>query len=178
MRGRFTPLLLLVLLLGLSACAGDGGQMDVGMRAPMDCVPFARNLSGVRLAGDAYTWWSGANGRYARSHRPQIGSVLVFERSGRLPVGHVAVVSSIGSRREITVTQANWVHGRMTQDQPVVDVSPYNDWTEVRVWWPPTGTLGSTVYRTYGFILNDRPMTHALIAASAPRAVSGWVPEE
>jgi hypothetical protein len=33
-----------------------------------------------------------------------------------------------------------------------VDVSADNDWTEVRVWWAPSGQLGTTVYPTYGFV--------------------------
>ena len=68
---------------------------------------------------------------------------LVLRRSGRLPSGHVAVVSEVVSRREIRVTQANWVHHRVTEDQPVVNVSRDGDWTAVRVWWPPSGQMGA-----------------------------------
>ena len=53
---------------------------------------------------------------------------------------------------EIRVAQANWVHGRITRNEPVVDVSPGHDWTAVRVWWAPGGNLGSAAYPTYGFI--------------------------
>ena len=42
---------------------------------------------------------------------------------------------------------------RVEHDQPVVDVSPCNDWTQVRVWYEPAHALGRTVYPTYGFIL-------------------------
>jgi hypothetical protein len=34
----------------------------------------------------------------------------------------------------------------------VLDVSPGNDWSAVRVWWPPSQAWGVTVYPTYGFI--------------------------
>jgi hypothetical protein len=38
---------------------------------------------------------------------------------------------------------------------PVMDVSPNNNWTMVRVWWPPSDRMGITEYSTYGFILSD-----------------------
>jgi surface antigen len=59
---------------------------------------------------------------------------MVLSRSQRLPSGHVAVVSRVLSRRQIMVTQANWVHHRVTQDQPVTDMSDHGDWSVVRVW--------------------------------------------
>ncbi len=170
---RRTPLLISVLVaLSLAGCAG--GRSD-GLAAPdgrivLDCVPFARALSGVALRGAADDWWDEADGRYPRSSQPEIGGVLVFRRSARLPYGHVGVVSRVLGAREIELTQANWVHRRITEDQPAIDVSPGNDWSLVRVFWPPTGQMGSTVYPTYGFILPDRPATHAQIAANIGRA--------
>jgi hypothetical protein len=96
------------------------------------------------------------------------GAVLVFRRSGRLPDGHVSVVARLVSDREIRVTQANWVHHKITRDEPVVDVSTDNDWSRVRVWWEPSNILGSTVYPTYGFISADRPRPRSdLIAGLA-----------
>ena len=53
------------------------------------------------------------------------------------------MVARVLSRREILVTQANWERGRVTADQPVIDVSQYNDWTSVKVWWPGTRQMGS-----------------------------------
>jgi hypothetical protein len=53
----------------------------------------------------------------------------------------------------VLVTQANWLPYRITSNQPVLDVSPDNDWTAVRVWWPPVHGWGATVYPTDGFIL-------------------------
>jgi hypothetical protein len=83
----------------------------------------------------------------------------------------VAVVAKVVSGREILVTQANWERGRVTADQPVVDVSPHNDWTSVRVWWPGTRQMGSAAYPTHGFIRPPRRTTPEQIAAEAPRAV-------
>lgn len=141
-------------LLTLLTVAGCGGSRlpAVGAAANLECAPFARAESGIQLYGDAYTWWDGARGRYPRSAEPSPGAVLVFRRSGRLPSGHVSVVAELAGDREIRVTQANWVHGRITRDEPVVDVSPGHDWTAVRVWWAPSRTLGATTYPTYGFV--------------------------
>ncbi len=97
--------------------------------------------------------------------------MLVLRRSGRLPSGHVAVVSEVMSRREIRVTQANWVHHRVTEDQPVVDVSPDGDWTAVRVWWPPSGQMGVTEYPAFGFIRPDYPSGHDRLIAAVPSAI-------
>ncbi len=135
----------LLLALALSAC---GGRRE----AAIECVPYARAMSGLQLYGDAASWWESAAGRYRRGSMPASGSVLVFRRSSRLPHGHVSVVTSVVNRREIEVTQANWVHGRTASHEPVVDVSSGNDWSAVRVWWKPSGQLGTSVYATYGFI--------------------------
>ncbi len=62
--------------------------------------------------------------------------------------------------------QANWVPHRVTQDMPVMDVSPANDWSAVRVWWPPSGQMGSRHYPTWGFILPDRPLSRDGLEAS------------
>ena len=149
--------LAVVLLAGLlSACAGGarpGAFFGGGAAYPgIACAPFARELSGIALYGDAASWWDQADGRYIRASRPQLGSALVFRRESRLPSGHVSVVSRILGSRQIQVTQANWVSGQLDEDQLVIDVSERNDWTEVRVWWPPIGQLGSHGYPTFGFI--------------------------
>jgi hypothetical protein len=162
----------LCLLLTLSACASGPRSRDyVGGSVPVECAPFARALSGVRLSGDAADWWWQAGQRYVRSSQPAIGSVLVLRRSGRLPSGHVAVVSQVIDHRQILVTQANWVHHRVSEDQPVTDISPANDWSLVRVWWPPTGEMGTTAYPAFGFIRPERPATHDQLVAATPRAI-------
>lgn len=164
--------LLLGLLLALSACASGSRGGYVGGSVAVECAPFARALSGVRLSGDAADWWWQAGERYYdRSTRPTIGSVLVLRRSGRLPSGHVAVVSQLLGQRQILVTQANWVHHRVSQDQPVIDISSANDWSLVKVWWPPTGEMGSTAYPAFGFIRPERPATHDQLIAATSRAI-------
>jgi surface antigen len=142
-------------LLSLLALAGCGGSRyaSYGQSTPMTCVPYARQVSGLPLSGDAWQWWGAAQGRYAEDNRPAKGAILVFRRTGRLNSGHLAVVTSVVSRRKVLVTQANWLPYRITDDQPVMDVSAGNDWSAVRVWWPPSHNWGVTVYPTYGFIL-------------------------
>ncbi len=152
-----------LLACAVSACASgsrSGGYGTSGLSYPgISCAPFARELSGIALYGDADTWWDAAAGRYQRASRPVLGSALVFQREQRLPSGHVSVVSRLLGPRQILVTQANWVAGELDQDQLVVDVSEDNDWTEVRVWWPPVGQLGVHAYPTYGFIDPPVPAT-------------------
>ena len=104
------------------------------------------------LYGDAADWWDQAAGRYARSPSPSAGSVMVFARTGRLPHGHVSVVTSVQGAREVTVDHANWAAGRVGRGESVRDVSDGNDWSAVRVWWAPSGVLGSRTYPVLGFV--------------------------
>ena len=117
------------------------------------CVPYAREISGIDIHGNANTWWGQAEGRYQRGHMPEVGAVLAFEATRRMRVGHVAMVSKIISDREILLTHANWSRpGRIEQDVRAVDVSYAGDWSEVKVWYAPNGNLGTSIYPTSGFI--------------------------
>lgn len=141
---------------------------------PLSCVPFARELSGIDLAGDAHTWWRAASGRYRRDSRPTPGAVLVLRGTRRLPQGHLAVVVRQTGPREILVSHANWgsgaARGAVHQNQRVVDVSRRNDWSEVRIWYPRTDSLGVTVFAAHGFIEPPAARTPEEIAADVPRA--------
>lgn len=160
---RVIPRLIVLLLAGLlQACAGgshSGPQAGGAIYPGINCAPFARELSGIALYGDAASWWDNAAGQYVRDSRPVLGSALVFRREPRLPSGHVSVVSRILAQRQVQVTQANWVAGELDANQLVVDVSERNDWTAVRVWYPPIAQLGSHAYPTYGFIHPPVPTT-------------------
>ncbi|MDJ0387611.1 CHAP domain-containing protein [Roseomonas sp. E05] len=156
--------LLLLSLLLPAACGGTPRGPVLGaaaLREPVSCVPYARARSGVDLRGDAWEWWDAAAGLYERGHTPRPGSVLVLARSGRLREGHLSVVTRVLSAREIRVDHANWANGsakgRIARDQPVVDVSPDNDWSLVRVWYPPVGDYGRTAYLVAGFV-HGRPV--------------------
>ena len=122
----------------------------------LQCVPYARFMSGIGLRGDAWTWWDKAAGIYARGNYPEPGAILSFPGNDRMPLGHVAVVTQVLSPRQILVDHANWPnavvrHGAISRDIQVADVSPANDWTEVRVQFGEGGPLGS-VYPANGFI--------------------------
>lgn len=120
----------------------------------MQCVPYARQQSGIAIRGDAWTWWPKAAGKYRRSSRPVAGAVMVFSKSGRNRYGHLAVVTQVINNREIIARHANWLNrGRIHVDTPIRDVSPNNDWSAVRVWYTPGNVFGKHDYPVSGFIL-------------------------
>jgi surface antigen len=136
-----------------SAQAAEGGAIQ----QLWQCAPFARMFSGIQLFGAAATWWKQAVGKYAQGSRPVEGAVLVFKAIGSMRSGHVATVSRIVSDRVIKVTHANWSiinghRGQVEKDVTVVDASPANDWSRVRVWYGPLQDVGQTNYPVYGFI--------------------------
>ena len=119
----------------------------------MQCVPYARLASGIRIFGNAHTWWRQAEGQYKRGKIPAVGSVFVMRPNKRTRLGHIAVVMQVLSSREIVVDHANWLNReRIHLGTPIVDVSPNNDWSEVRVWYTPGRRYGASVYRGHGFI--------------------------
>ena len=119
----------------------------------VQCVPYARRISGLNIRGDAWSWWPGAKGKYNRSSTPSVGSVIVLDRSDRLRHGHIAFVTKVVNSREILVEHANWLNkGRIHKDQPVLDVSKNNDWSAVRLWYTPGNHMGSRVYPVAGFV--------------------------
>lgn len=119
-------------------------------RPPIQCAIYARQRSGLDLSGAARQWWAQAEGRYPRSHTPAAGAVIVM---GGTRAGHVGVVSAVLDERNILIDHANWLNtGEIVTHALVRDISPANDWSQVRVWHPPTRTLGLTAYPVYGFI--------------------------
>jgi surface antigen len=140
----------------------------------ISCVPYARQVSGIEVAGNAWEWWANAKGLYARGDQPEAGSVLNFRANGRMRLGHVAVVTQVVNPREVIVEHANWPsgggRGGVSHGVAVVDVSEANNWSAVRVELGREGTFGS-VYPTYGFIYNrpDTGMVVANVARPAPQ---------
>lgn len=128
----------------------------------LQCVPYARQVSGIMIFGDAHTWWEQAAGRYSRGTMPRIGAVMAFKPHGNSTLGHVAAVSRIIDSRTILIRHANWspINGRRGQienDVRAVDVSADNDWSEVRVWYAPIQALGGTHWPVQGFIYKGKP---------------------
>jgi surface antigen len=120
---------------------------------PLQCVPYARDHSMVKIYGDASGWWQKASGVYSRSENPSLGSILVLTGYAGPNHSHVAVVTAMISSREIRIDHANWLNdGAIFTSDPVVDVSPDNDWSQVRVFNERTGGWGARIYLVQGFI--------------------------
>lgn len=155
----------LSVVIGLSALCSTPA---LATEAYLQCVPYAREVSGINIRGDAWTWWGQAEGRFRTGQRPAVGSVLVFQRHGRMTRGHVAVVTQVLNDRLIRVTHANWggSRGRVEEDVVIVDASDAGDWSQVKVWHEPSNDLGITVYPVYGFIYRDLETPLALASAA------------
>jgi surface antigen len=157
--GERTRRVILVVAVSLAAagCASEPSLLQ-GARleepaVKQQCVPFARQASGLSIYGDAWTWWAQAAGRYSRSRSPKTGAVMVLDDYAGAFRAHLAVVSAILGRRTIRVDQANWLDdGNIYLGDPVRDVSPKNNWSLVRVFDLLTGAWGSHVYHVQGFI--------------------------
>lgn len=173
MHSRFRLLAALVLAMG----------MLLGVNAQAEqCVTFARENSGVALKGDGWTWWASAAGHYDRGQKPRSGAVVVFKKHGSMTHGHVAVVSEVIGARKVLVDHANWAphrgrgRGQVTTQVMMLDVSPHNDWTQVRVWNETTKEIGKKIYPTYGFIYAESKRSAAKIVeakADEPVAMPG-----
>ena len=123
----------------------------------LQCVPYARIVSGVNIRGDALTWWDQAENRYERGHEPRRGAVLAFRPAGPMTLGHVAVVSKILGERRVLIRHANWsVPGAIEEDVLAIDVSDEGDWSAVRVWHSPIGQMGARTNPTFGFIYSEK----------------------
>lgn len=158
------PVAALVMIAGLAGCVtgplppqvtaySADRPAFVRSNPPKTCVPFARENSTIAIYGDAYTWWNKAEGHYPRDSRPRSGAIMVLHGYAGPKRGHLAVVRRIVSDREIRVDHANWLSdGNIHLNSPVIDVSPGNDWSQVRVWNNRDGHLGGRTYHVRGFI--------------------------
>ncbi len=134
------------------------------------CVPYAREISGIPIRGDAWTWWGKAKGKYERGNTPKPYAVLVLRKTKRNKYGHIGVVTGYLGDREILVSHANWgwnraTRGRVYRHMRAKDVSPNNDWTQVRFMHPQVGAYGR-VYPAYGFIYPPETASDNPVAAA------------
>ena len=135
--------------------------------ARLQCVAYARGNSDVQISGNARDWWAHAAGSYGRGQTPRAGSVLAFRASRAMPMGHVAVVSKVVDARHVLINHANWSRpGMVEKGVMAVDVSDKGDWSEVRVWYGPTKSLGLRPSPAFGFIYPDS----AVLAAADGKA--------
>jgi surface antigen len=163
---------------GSSARRGGGrvAYAASGFRG-ISCVPYARQATGMAISGNGGQWWYNAAGLYARSNRPEPGAIMAFPSSGGMRAGHVAVVERVISAREVLIHHANWGgpgirRGSIMRGVSVIDASPNNDWSQVRV---QVGHSNANYGRTYplqGFIHN-RPDTTGGLMFAGTRARGG-----
>jgi CHAP domain len=149
--------------------AEPGRNVVAGNQKPVQCAPYARAHSQIKIFGDAWTWWDQAAGKYQRAKTPEEGAVMVLLGYAGPERGHVAVVQKIISPREIRVDHANWLDdGSVFLNNPVTDVSADNDWSKVRVWNIQTGAWGGNIYPVKGFILPHPPESERVAMAEPP----------
>jgi surface antigen len=153
MAPRIAPLPVLAMAAALLFAAPPASAQE----PLLQCVPYARQVSGIQIYGDAHSWWHQAEGKYQRGQRPAVGAVMAFKPYRSMQLGHVATVARVLDKRRVLLDHANWspIDGRKGQIERNVlaeDVSPANDWSEVRVWYTPIGALGTTRYPVHGFI--------------------------
>jgi hypothetical protein len=144
-----------------------------------ECVPYARQRSGIGIMGDAYTWWNTAAGHYQRGSLPLVGAVLVLRKTERLRRGHLAVDAAVVGPREIRVDHANWQPDALITGMAVMDVSPKNDWSQLRFWNKDARTWGR-IYPAAGFIYNvpDGVIPPGITAVSSGNGQSSVAPQQ
>jgi surface antigen len=133
------------------------------------CVAYVHAHSAFRIQANAHMWWARAAGIHARGNAPEVGSVLSFRSVRGMPLGHVALVSRVVDEREIEIDHNNWLGVGPVRGASVVDVSPRNDWTAVRVANRAGTRVYGRVYATDGFIHARVPGFEPPMVATRPR---------
>ncbi len=168
----------------LDMSGGERAGIESGNELPpyLQCVPYAREVSGIGIYGDALSWWDQAAGRYQRGSKPKVGAVMAFQPYGNLVLGHVAAVSRIIDSRTVLLNHANWSpidgrRGQIERNVRAVDVSPANDWSQVRVWYAPLQDLGTTAWPVAGFIYGNKAGGNSGLALGSARLAQAGRPE-
>jgi surface antigen len=142
-----------------------GGAAPAMASTVLQCVPYARALSGIAIHGDAASWWRQAAQRFDRGAQPRVGAVLTFKATSAMPHGHVAVVDAVLDDRHILLDHANWsAPGMIEQGVLAEDESAAGDWSSIRVWYAPLHGLGTRESPAFGFIYADRADDRAPVA--------------
>ena len=140
----------------------------------IQCVAYAKSASEVVLRGNARDWWHNAAGVYERGMAPKSGSVLNFRATRRMPLGHVAVVRDVVDSRTIVIDQSHWAQAGISHNVSVIDVSPNNDWSAVRVALNSNSHNYGSIYPTYGFIYPRSAGTDAAPASLKQEVMTAW----
>jgi surface antigen len=133
----------------------------------IQCVTFVQAASQVHLRGNARDWWYNARGVYARGGTPEVGSVMNFRPIRRMYYGHVALVKRVIDERTVVVDQSHWAQNGISRNTRVIDVSPNNDWSSVRVATDQGGDRFGSIYPLYGFIYPRSDDRSQVMMASA-----------
>ena len=140
----------------------------------IQCVAYAKSASDVVLSGNARDWWHNAAGVYERGLEPKSGSVLNFRATRRMPMGHVAVVRNVVDSRTIVIDQSHWAQAGISHNVSVIDVSPNNDWSAVRVALGSNSSNYGSIYPTYGFIYPRGASNKAAPASLKQEVMTAW----
>ncbi len=139
-------------------------------RHVIQCVGYVHLSTDFKIHGNAKDWWPRAAGLYARGNKPEVGSILSFRPTHRMPLGHVAVVRRQVDSRTIYIDQSHWAADGISYNVRVVDVSPANNWTAVRVALNGDRTRLGSIYPTNGFIYH-RPEGSLPPLTTGPRNI-------
>ncbi len=140
----------------------------------IQCVAYAKSASDVVLRGNARDWWHNAAGVYDRGLEPKSGSVLNFRATRRMPMGHVAVVRNVVDSRTIVIDQSHWAQAGISHNVSVIDVSPNNDWSAVRVALNSNRSNYGSIYPTYGFIYPRSAGKNAKPVSLKQEVMTAW----
>ena len=99
MAPRFAPLPVLAMAAALLFAAPPASAQE----PLLQCVPYARQVSGIQIFGDAHSWWQQAEGKYQRGQRPAVGAVMAFKPYRSMQLGHVATVAKVIDKRLVRV---------------------------------------------------------------------------
>ncbi|MDG6094336.1 CHAP domain-containing protein [Acetobacter sp. AN02] len=143
----------------------------------IQCVAFVQNESEVQLHGNARDWWYNAEGVYARGAAPEVGSVMNFRPIRRMPLGHVALVTGIEDSRTVIIDQSHWGQSGISRDVRVIDVSPDNDWSQVRVALNGDSSRYGSIYPIYGFIYPRGEQASGVMTARASQVAAPQLAE-
>lgn len=157
---------LVLILFFTTACTGVSKEILTSpyakgrmMDKPQQCVPYAREISGIKIYGDAHSWFDKASPSYSKGTKPKKNAVIVLKSTPKMPHGHLAVVKNLVDERHIDVAHSNWGSDRKSRSiiydsMRVEDVSRGNDWSSVKFWNPEINSFGFP-YAVRGFIYRD-----------------------
>ena len=100
---------------------GDDSAEDSGLPY-IQCVPYARQVSGIQIRGDAHTWWGQAEGRYAKGRLPRVGLTAPAWKSA-MPPGPGGAVRMIDWQQDAKFYQF-WIRAKENGSFEIPDVRP------------------------------------------------------